>query len=376
MIGEKSLSKFGFRGYGFPSRRFNRNTKRANARLNVTIFAPVDCLSVYFEYEEQVNIGCHFSRSCEVNEMLNTRRILAVILIGCMFVAFSSDADAQSGRGDAMRKGMADRDRQQSQGNGANSDAAQRAMNGSIGQPPDRSRTAGGSSDRGKSNDGWDNEPQTRSPSRRSGGRRPSRSRSTSGANIFETNKLLEFFDSNRDGELSLEEIDAASRLLYSLDENEDDRVTEDEIAVLDDEGQEEQASAPPARSSSRSSSSSRDTSRGRGLSMSSAGTPGATNGSSASSSSPSRSRSRGQGLSMSSAGKPGGSLSGASEGGSGADFDKFDKNSDGVIKRGELSARLRTKFRKMDSNGDSEVDIDEFEDYMSDPSKNDGVIK
>lgn len=67
-----------------------------------------------------------------------------------------------------------------------------------------------------------------------SGGRRPSRSQSggQSGSrpSPFQTNKLLAFFDLNRDGQLSLSEIDAAKRLLYSLDANEDDRLTEDEL--------------------------------------------------------------------------------------------------------------------------------------------------
>ena len=66
----------------------------------------------------------------------------------------------------------------------------------------------------------------------RTRGRRTSRSRSrrTSKPSPFDANKLLAFLDKNGDGKLSLSEIDAASRMLYSLDSNEDDRITPDEV--------------------------------------------------------------------------------------------------------------------------------------------------
>jgi mono/diheme cytochrome c family protein len=70
----------------------------------------------------------------------------------------------------------------------------------------------------------------SRSGRRRTTGRRPSRSRRNSRPNAFSTNQFLSFFDDDGDGKLSLAEIDAASRLLYSLDANEDDRVTENEL--------------------------------------------------------------------------------------------------------------------------------------------------
>ena len=72
----------------------------------------------------------------------------------------------------------------------------------------------------------------------RTTGRRPSRrrrGRSSSKPNPIQTNKLLAFFDKDGDGKLSLSEIDAASRLLYSLDRNEDDRVTPDELEEFAD---------------------------------------------------------------------------------------------------------------------------------------------
>lgn len=71
----------------------------------------------------------------------------------------------------------------------------------------------------------------------RSQGRRPSRSRSTRGSqsNAIESNKLLAFFDLDGDGKLSLKEIDAASRMLRSLDENNDKRITGDELEEFGD---------------------------------------------------------------------------------------------------------------------------------------------
>ncbi len=71
-----------------------------------------------------------------------------------------------------------------------------------------------------------------RGQSRSRGGRRPSRQQNqpNPSRDPFATNKLIQFFDLNSDGQLSLQEIDAAKRLLYSLDANEDDRLTADEL--------------------------------------------------------------------------------------------------------------------------------------------------
>lgn len=68
----------------------------------------------------------------------------------------------------------------------------------------------------------------------RSTGRRPTRPSGRRGTssrpNAFSSNALLQFLDRDGNGELSLAEIDAAKRLLYSLDANEDDRLTGDEV--------------------------------------------------------------------------------------------------------------------------------------------------
>lgn len=74
--------------------------------------------------------------------------------------------------------------------------------------------------------------------SSRTQGRRPSRSRSTRGSrsNAIESNKLLAFFDLDGDGKLSLKEIDAASRMLRSLDGNGDKRITGDELEEFGDQ--------------------------------------------------------------------------------------------------------------------------------------------
>ena len=68
---------------------------------------------------------------------------------------------------------------------------------------------------------------QGRSSGRRSSGRRSGRS---SRPNAFDSNALLKFFDTDGNGVLTLNEIDAAKRLLYSLDVNEDDRLTQEEV--------------------------------------------------------------------------------------------------------------------------------------------------
>lgn len=71
----------------------------------------------------------------------------------------------------------------------------------------------------------------------RTSGRRPSRSRTSrsSKPNAIKTNKLMAFLDLDGDGKLSLKEIDAASRILRSLDTNGDDRVTGNELEEFGD---------------------------------------------------------------------------------------------------------------------------------------------
>jgi mono/diheme cytochrome c family protein len=69
---------------------------------------------------------------------------------------------------------------------------------------------------------------------RASGGRRANGRRGRgSRASAFDSNALLQFLDRDGNGELSLAEIDAAKRLLYSLDVNQDDRLTADEVKDL-----------------------------------------------------------------------------------------------------------------------------------------------
>jgi len=88
----------------------------------------------------------------------------------------------------------------------------------------------GGGNARGSSR-GQNSRPSGRSNSRRSSGSRQGSSRQgSSRASAFDSNALLQFLDTNGDGELSLNEIDAAKRLLYSLDRNRDDRLTGDEV--------------------------------------------------------------------------------------------------------------------------------------------------
>jgi len=216
-----------------------------------------------------------------------------------------------------------------------------------------------------------------------SGSRRGSSrsSRSSRGGNAIETNPLFQLLDSNGDGELSLEEIDAASRLLYNLDVNEDDRITADEVEDMADGGSNnrsnsrddfaQQEDSRSSRSSSRSSrgSSSRGSSRGapggggggvRGGARG-GGPSGLTGGNKKHEYVP---NSKAMGMMGGSRGAPGGGTGNAAAAAD-DDFAGNDENNDGVLKRSEMPRSLRSKFTKMDTNKDGEIDEDEFYDFI-----------
>lgn len=101
-----------------------------------------------------------------------------------------------------------------------------------------RNSRSRGQSGRGQSSRGQSGRGRSSQPSGRAQGRSSSRSRGSSRSskpNPIEANKLLAFFDRDGDGKLSLEEIDAASRMLRSLDANGDKRVTGDELEEIGD---------------------------------------------------------------------------------------------------------------------------------------------
>ena len=200
----------------------------------------------------------------------------------------------------------------------------------------------GGSSK--KDNSDRDAPKSNRSRSRRNNRSSSNSNNSNNGDNAIKSNPLLQLFDANGDGELSLEEIDAASRLLYSLDTNEDDRITADEVedmvgqsvATKDDEEEEEpprsRQSSRERNTASRSRSSNRSSNKRKGMGIPTIGGAQTMN------------------------------IGGGNED---ADFATSDRDKDGILKRGELPKNLRNDFRKMDANGDGGVDEDEFYDFV-----------
>jgi len=222
---------------------------------------------------------------------------------------------------------------------------------------------------------GGANRSTSRSSSRSSGSRRSSRS-SRSGNNAIESNPLFQLLDSDGDGELSLEEIDAASRLLYNLDANEDDRITSDEVEHMADGGGNSRSSRDNFEDeeddfNDRGSRSSRSTSRGssrgssRGASRSTPsgrGSPGGLTGGSKKHEYVPNSKVAGMGGGRN-APSGGGTLN--NNAAADDDFVGNDKNDDGVLKRSEMPRSLRSKFTRMDKNKDGEIDEDEFYDYI-----------
>lgn len=226
--------------------------------------------------------------------------------------------------------------------------------------------------------------------------------------NAIKVNPLFQLFDTDGNGELSLAEIDAASRLLYRLDANEDDRITADEVEDLVGGGESDPPADPPAdpRFGQLDQGNRVDPGAGRmgppagraggggGPKIASMGgvdagggrvrNGGNSNRGAARMAPPGTGADRGAprtGGGPRTAGMKGVSnnagrgAGGASNEDAGPQFEDYDKNRDGVIKRTEISSsRLRSRFKKMDANGDKDVDRSEFDKYMSDPALNGGV--
>ncbi|QEG23151.1 EF-hand domain-containing protein [Mariniblastus fucicola] len=192
------------------------------------------------------------------------------------------------------------------------------------------------------------------------------RSSRSSSDNAIESNPLLQLFDTNGDGELSLEEIDAASRLLYSLDTNRDNTITSEEVKdMIADGGSSRESSRGSTRGSSNRSdrSTARSSNRDRGSRSERGGSGNASRGQSFN-------LGGGRGGAKKGGGVPAIGMASPATAGDGNkaaedDFAAHDRDNDGVLKRGEMPRTLRTKFTKMDTNGDKEIDEDEFYDYI-----------
>lgn len=218
--------------------------------------------------------------------------------------------------------------------------------------------------------------------------------KNSSSVNAIKVNPLFQLFDTDGNGELSLAEIDAASRLLYRLDANEDDRITADEVGDLaggssgepnapenprfSKGGQDDRSAGSMRPPAGRSGGPRISSMGGANVGGGRARTSGNSGRGSAQMSPPSRGSGRGD-----RGGRGGpqlGSMRGVSNSaGDGQDggpkFEDYDKNGDGVIKRTEISSsRLRAKYKTMDANDDKGVDRAEFDKYMSDPALNGGV--
>lgn len=216
-----------------------------------------------------------------------------------------------------------------------------------------------GSATKGSATKGSSTKTSTTSRSRRS--TRSTRSSRSSGNNAITTNPLLKYLDTDGNGELSLEEIDAASRMILELDENRDDAVTSDEVAdmggMMADKGMKDKEMMDKGMDKNMAS---KDDDRRSSRSRSRTSRSTASNSRNRKKPDENKFKNR-----MSFNGVGGVD---ASAGGSAAADDDFagnDKNDDGVLTRSEMPRSLRTKFTRMDSNGDKEISEAEFYDYI-----------